>query len=274
MFIINFVIAHWIAVLVYLVLLNWVAVHTANMIKRGEWYRRAIRTGVWRTKFGLSYYPYRLPLRIASLAFGYVIAMPMSVLFLVSKVDEWHDARVSARLFREESARAILEAERIKLENFRREPLRTDWFANNGATIYFNTVSGVTAALSPKALEQTKRDTEYARMDELWLHRVLRPTPETFIFVTKSGDELIRTNFEGMLSRYISGRLSELHAMSEKRGCALVRDESIFVPLVNETLLSYGDQLAILRGCDRQRPEYQLIDMQAPKDLRPVYQPR
>lgn len=270
MYIFNFVIAHWIVFsLVYLVLMGWTAFRFANRLAEDHWYGDIhwYRLGRIR-RFRI--YPFRYPLRLACLAISYLFAVPLFVLFQIGNYFDWKEGKEREKRDAESSRQAQERRRQTEETNQRRALQRRDWFAGNKPTLYFNNVSGVTAVLRSADYERAKRDTQNARTNELWEHSVLRPARETFTFITKSGGELIQANYDHARRYKVAGWLSDLHEICQAADCSLVRDETIFVPWVNETLVSFQDQSQILMDCHCRASAVELIDKQAPSELQPL----
>ena len=151
---------------------------------------------------------------------------------------------------------------------------RREWLASNPLTIYYHTVSGVTAALTPAALEQARRRTQAARTNEYWEHQTLKPSPDTLIFISKTGERVI----EPHLSRYgrphmYDGMLSQLHEVGSLcKELVLVHDPTIFVPWTGVSILSFDEQLLALCRTTRDRRDVtnDLVESQVPLELHPT----
>jgi hypothetical protein len=249
--------------------MGWMAFHFANRLAEDRWYSdihwyRLGQIGRFRI------YPFRYPLRLACLAIAYLFAVPLFILFQVENYLVRKEEKEREKRQIEASKQAQERRRQTEETNQRRTLQRRDWFGSNKPTLYFNTVSGVTAVLRPADHERAKRDTQNARTNELWDHAVLKPARETFTFVTKSGGELIQTNCNYARRYKVAGWLSDLYELCQATDCSLVRDETIFVPWVNETLVSFQEQGQILRDCHGQASSLELIDKQAPGEMQPL----
>lgn len=155
-------------------------------------------------------------------------------------------------------------------ENRSRAEARKKWFATNKPTLYYNTINGITAVLRPADYERMKRETKHARLDERWNHTILKPSTHIFTFVTKSGGELIEARGSHIRHGRVAGWISRLHQLCEEHDCSLVKDETIFVPWVNETLVSFSEQERVFTRGGSDWLAAELIDQQAPPELRPL----
>ena len=267
MFFFNFVVEHWVAFsLIYLVWMGWTAFRFANKLAEDQWYSNIhwYRIGmIGRFRF----YPFRYPLRLACLAISYLFAVPLFILFRIGDYLDWKENKERRKREAEASKQAQERRRQTEETNQRRTLSRRQWLSDNKPKLYFNTVSGVTAVLRPVDYESAKRQTQNARTNELWAHNVLKPVRETFTFVTKSGGELIESNYHFARTYKVAGWLSDLCELCQATECSLVRDETIFVPWVNETLVSFQEQDQIFRSCHGQASAAELIDKQAPVEL-------
>jgi len=170
------------------------------------------------------------------------------------------------------------ERERRQMENAQRAEARKQWLAENKPKLYYNSVCGVTAVLRPADYAAAQRETGRYRRNGFWeKDNVLLPVRDTFVFVTKQGREMIDTNTGSyFVSRYkVAGWISHLDDIVEKGGVELVRAEDVFVPWVNETLISFKQQAETLQNCSsfilRPGMYYEMIETQAPVELQPLY---
>lgn len=276
MFLYNFVVEHWVISLLYIVLMWWIVSRFEEWVfEQGfRWYKRIYWIGIplWgRSKLfpRACFYPFRLPLKILFLLIGYVFAIVLVILFALETYFERKEEKQNEKRRVEAAERQREYLKRLEEDNNLRALGRRDWFGKNKPKLYFNTVSGVTAVLRPADWEAAKRMTENAKVNELWEHTTLRPHRETFVFVTKSGAELVQTNDAHARNYKVAGWLSDLHDLCRTTDCQLLRDETIFVPWVNETLVPFEEQGRIIRDCSK-ATEKELIDKQAPVELQPV----
>ncbi|MDQ5928206.1 MAG: hypothetical protein QG633_644 [Patescibacteria group bacterium] len=180
----------------------------------------------------------------------------------------YHDRKV-AHEKRRRAEEQRLQAEKLRAErqaeNKKRTRLQEEWFAENPRKLFFNTMGGVTAVLSPNALEAGEKETRYARLDGLWGHeKILKPTGETCLFVTIEGQGVVRKHLGERVSlRMLSG----LHALVERHKVELCRDERIFVPAMSEAIMCFDDQAAGMIS-DMESSFDLLIAPQTPYDLR------
>src|SRR3989344_4267076 len=188
-------------------------------------------------------------------------------------------SNVDAREYRrklEENERAIKEgyikAEQKREENLRRELARRDWLAINKPVFYFKTVNGITAVLRPADYEATKVTTQRMRRDGFWeKENVLYPAKQTFVFVTKQGKEAIDANTASDKSRYkVAGLISQFDDIVAKATAVAIKVDDIFLPWINETLVSFEKQSTILHDCVHTGSYYHLVEMQAPEELQPI----
>ena len=278
MFLFNFVVEHWLASLIYIVFFWWTVSRFMDCVydHPPKWYKFLYWVGIpiWGRKSGLfpraCLYPFRITLRIAEIVVGYVLAIPLFLILRLVDFAEWREDKERQKRQTEANIKAMEWRRQTEEKNQLKALQRRDWFAGNKPTLYFNTVSGVTAVLRPADYERAKRDTQNARTNELWAHNVLKPARETFTFVTKSGGELIQANCDHARRYKVTGWLSDLHEICQAADCSLVRDEAIFVPWVNETLVSFQEQVRILMDCNGQASAVELIDKQAPSELQPL----
>ena len=162
------------------------------------------------------------------------------------------------------------EQEARKRENARRCEARKQWFAENKPKLYYHTVNGVTAVLRPADYLEAQKQTERSRRDGFWeKDNVLIPVRGTVVFVTKQGRETVKANTgTDFVGHYkVAGYISKLYEIVEKSGAELVRAEDIFVPWVNETLVTFNEQVEILHNCVHTGTHLHLIEAQAPDEL-------
>lgn len=165
------------------------------------------------------------------------------------------------------------EREEREQEQARRAQLRKEWIAANKPKLYYNTVSGVTAVLRPADYDACQKDTKRSRRNGFWeKNNILLPARQTFVFVVKQGEELIRANTgSDHVRRYkIAGWLSQLDEIIEKGEVELERKEDIFVPWVNESLVPFEQQMNTLQDCFSSGSYFDLIEKQAPVELHPL----
>jgi hypothetical protein len=178
-----------------------------------------------------------------------------------------HDYKVA----REKERRAEeqrLQAEKLRAErqaeNKKRARLQEEWFAEHPRKLFFNTMNGVTAVLSPNALEDGEKITRYALLDGHWSHeKILKPTGDTCLFVTVEGWTTVRMHLGEQVSLQM---LSRLHDLAEKHKIELCRDERIFVPAMGEVIVPFGGQAAGVVASYKRVSEL-LVTSQIPQEL-------
>jgi hypothetical protein len=147
-------------------------------------------------------------------------------------------------------------------ENRARRVLRDQWLAENPLKLFYNTMDGVTAVLRPADYQEAARRTSYAVADGLWeTEQIFVLQRPTYVFGTVEGQKIVRERF-GTTPRL----LSELYDLRDCHGVELVRDERIFVPAMNERMISFREQVDSVA-----RPTYpfqQLVEAQAPPEMR------
>lgn len=167
-------------------------------------------------------------------------------------------------LFRADQDRKELELAR---ENKVRADKRREWLAANETHLYFNTVIGITAVLPLDDFELNKKQTECARLNETWTSEVLMPHPGIRVFVSKPGEEAIR---KASRCTNILGSYGELVQRCREANCKLIKDESIFVPFVNESLLTFTEQDGYIFDYRGSNWFFDMVERQTPKDLQPI----
>ncbi|MCR4279170.1 MAG: hypothetical protein NUV78_00300 [Candidatus Zambryskibacteria bacterium] len=176
---------------------------------------------------------------------------------------------------------ARMEAERLRLqqvlaENARRAFLREIRFTVSPPKLYFNTVNGVTAVLRENDYVKTRKLTYDTRLDGKWTEaKVLVPAKNTFVFATEQGRAVITHNTGGNYTeRYqVVGYPSQLHEVAKRIGASLIRDERIFVPWVNESILHFNEQNRLIQDPSMEVHRnlfHHLIELQAPEELQPL----
>jgi|GEM_PF-6293833 len=238
-----------------------------------KWYKRLYWIPIWG-RSGLfpraCLYPFRILLRIMEIMVGYMLAIPLFMMFQIVDLIEWKERKADKKRWAKQAEKDRQHREWAKNTNEVRALGRRKYFELNKPKLYFNTVSGITAVLRPSDWEAAKKETEKARTNELWEHNVLRPQPATYTFVTKTGSELIQTN-DSRARRYkVAGWLADLHEICQQTECSLLRDETIFVPWVNETILTFAEQGQAFHDCHGKASIAELINRQAPAKLLPV----
>lgn len=181
------------------------------------------------------------------------------------------------REYRRAQAEALAETrvlrQRMDTENNKRGLARRAWLAGNKVELYYNTLYGVTAVLRPHDYLQMKKLTVRSRRDGYWQsEEVLHPAKETVVFVTKQGADLITTNLgtEQALKYWSAGRISQLDDICRQGSVELVKKEDIFVPWVNESLVSFEQQRHTIEECTGKDNFFTLVELQAPIQTHPI----
>ena len=143
--------------------------------------------------------------------------------------------------------------------------------------VYFNTVGGITAVLRPKDYLKVQEWTDIARRDGFWQHEhMLMPSPNTVVFVTKQGSDLIMkwcVILNIHMERKIAGWASELDVIVEQWKVKLIHDPQIFVPWLDNYTVSLQEQAMPLLSCKDRGNVHFLLESQVPKDLQPIGDP-
>jgi len=273
MYLFNFVLEHWVLSLLYiLVMARIVFRFRRRVIMMSHLYRKPIYDlrSRWDTPrlrwigtvlLNLKLLPVRLLL--------FLIAPTLWIILGYLDAKEQKRSNEEGKKYREQQQ---AERGRRQKENSQRAEARKQWLAKNTPRLYYNTVSGVTAVLRPADYAVAQKNTEHSRRDGFWKKdSVLLPAQETRVFVTKESREMIDANIgSDYIGRYkVAGWISQLDDIVES-GIELVRAEDIFVPWVNETLLSFSEQAKMLNDCVHTGSRYHLVDMQAPRELQPI----
>ncbi len=189
-------------------------------------------------------------------------------LHLLDKKEKERREKVQQEL-REEAERRRVES---LAENNRRAEARKKWLSENKPKLYSNTIDGITAVLLPKDYEEVVKQTAINRRNGFWeRENVLCLAPNTIVFVTKQGQEtILKSSRSGDFYYKIAGLLSQLDEIVEAGSVELVKDERIFVPWVNETLVPFSEQKKMLLDCQKKGTFEKLVEAQAPADIRPL----
>lgn len=193
---------------------------------------------------------------------GYVLAPVLWAAY------RYHDRKVVLEKQRRSEEQRV-QAERLRterqVENKKRARLQEEWFSEHPRKLFFNTMNGVTAVLSPNALEDGEKITRYALLDGHWSHeKILKPTGDTCLFVTVEGWTTVRMHLGEQVSLQM---LSRLHDLAEKHKIELCRDERIFVPAMGEAIVPFGGQAAGVVTSYKRVFEL-LVTSQIPQELR------
>jgi hypothetical protein len=254
MFVINFVVAHWaISLVAYLALTSWSAI---TIIRSNGMRELCSRFPRLRHLF-----------RVGFLLLGYMLGIPFTILFIYTTYQECKEKRERERKEAESVQRAQEEREKKEKQNQHRADARKRWLVNNRPQLFFNTVNGITAVLRPADLEAIQKETERARVNETWVQSTLMLAPRTFVFVTQSGRETIRTNYKQAEVYKVAGWRADLNEVCQKADCQLMRDETIFVPWVNESLVPFESQYRCTQDSLAGRLFEELIEKQMPAEI-------
>ena len=190
----------------------------------------------------------------------------LPILYSIAKTTEIIENR-RERERKESQKQELKEKELRRTEiNQQREQLRQAYFVEHPPKLYYNTLSGVTAVLSPQNHILALKETEYAILDGRWTdEQRLLPFPGTAVFATVSGMELVSMN-TGRQAGVVSGYISKVHDLAERYSITLERDPRIFVPWVNEGVLPFKEHTS----CCFSGLYEALYLVQAPKEMRPI----
>lgn len=219
-----------------------------------------------------------LVLRLLVLPFIALALFPFALVlwFVLGHLDaeeRKRQAEAEARLQEVYRTKAQYERSQRDAENRRRAEARKKWLTENKFKLYYNTVNGVTAVLRPADYASAQARTARARRNGTWeKDNVLLPQWETVVFATQQGRELIDANTgSDYIRRYkVAGWPAELDDIVKQGKVELIRADDIFVPWVNETLVSFKQQERLLHDCVNYGKYCNLVEMQIPKELQPV----
>jgi hypothetical protein len=271
----DFVVKHWILTLVYVLLFaNTVYLFYMGIVVKSNWYERLRHHLIdkWSdplvriTGTILMLLLFVLPVMLSALSIAPVLWVYLRHMD-AERVKRWE----KEYLERERYRRA--EEEERNQENERRAKARKRWLADNKPRLYFRNLLGITAVLRPRDYEAAQKETAISRRNGFWeRENILIPVSETFVFVTKKGKELIDSNTgSDSVSKYkTSGWLSQLDDIVEQGGVEMVRADDIFVPWVNESLVSFPEQKEIFKDRAKTGTYYSLVETQAPKELQMI----
>jgi len=160
----------------------------------------------------------------------------------------------------------------IEESNKPREQQRMDWVeSNKGIKLYFNTICGITVVLNEADRAYIMKMTSDARMNELWTSDSYILSEKSAILYAKSGADMLQTNIPSAKCEF-DGWFSNLHNLRNEYSCELVHDPRIFVPFVNEGILKFQEQLAIINIPKRQKLSLfdRLLGSLAPAELQNI----
>jgi len=189
--------------------------------------------------------------------------------------------RRALQKYREEKATSERTKRDQVLENWKRENAsrtesRKQWFAEHKPQLFYNTVSGVTVVLRPADYAAIQKETKRYRCDGFWESgSTLMPARETVVFVTKKGRELVDKSLGSHASGnyMVAGFRSRLDDIMEEGGAELVHKDDIFVPWINEALMSFKEQRSAMNECHSSGSVQVLIWKQAPAEHQPIPHP-
>lgn len=145
---------------------------------------------------------------------------------------------------------------------------RQKWLEENrgNLVVYYNTMGGVTAVLTPKDYESVKVETERRKLNGLWSKEgVLVLSAKTVVFATAQGMELARSNYflkPGCTSSFTPHWRSQLDHL----GVKMVHMSDIFVPFVSEAVIPFDLQSRVLRDHCDQNLNW-LVELQIPDEI-------
>jgi len=267
MYFVKFALSHWMLILGYIVSMSWVAFKFVNSNKENLCLVCCSGCGsLSHQHSGL----YRV-MRPLTFAVGYIFGIPLMLGYFWTKYSKRRQQKALDRLSEARERLRQKELELAKIENERRYTLRNEWLQANKPRLYFNTIGGVTAVLLPEACARIRLETENARADELWDHKIMKLSSETILFVTKSGRELMEAKLDTAYAySKVAGWFSVLQNICQACSCDLVRDETIFVPFINGAIVPLAKQMQIVENCHNKGSVLELIDKQCPPEFHPV----
>lgn len=271
----DFVVNHWLILLsVYVVLSARVVWRfDREVVQRTDWFYRLrhVLHGQWAVRqvrfIGGAIF---VLLRLLQLLLLFV---PAPVLGFVLGCMDAKQRRRIAEVDRETEEQSRLAIKRKLHENEARAQVRKEWFVANPPKLYFNTVAGITAIVRPADYVEAQAFTQKRRRDGFWERdNILCPWPQTFIFINKQGDELIRAirqRGEHVRMYKVAGWFSDLDDLVERHEIELVRADDLFIPWVNESLVSFAEQGNLFRDCYG-AGYAEFVLKQAPAELQPL----
>src|SRR3989344_2822538 len=245
----DFVREYWVLSLIYTVLATIIVWRfVRDVILSSKWWHALGKTFMDERKGDLSQ-------SVGAIAFLILVLLPTvilayltaPILWLIQIYIERKWQQVEAARYRlEETTRQRREHERRE-ENVRRADARKQWLEKNRLTLYYHTIDGITAVMTPGSLEKAREWTEYQRLDGYWgYENLLCPTNgecPVYIFATKQGREAIELRAGDSISRYkIAGPFSQLYALRKEFSVVLLPYDEIFVPWVNDSVFKYDKQ--------------------------------
>ena len=220
---------------------------------------------------------------LGGLAFSLTIGLATRILLLATapilwvilgyRDHLWELSQVENRKLRAEKERR--KQDKIILENNRRREARRAWAAEHKLKLFVHTIDGITTVMTPDNYKKACEWTERVRLNGKWPHEnLLCPTNQecpSYVFVTHQGNELIKENIGASGMRYkVAGLMSNLHDLKKEWEVIPITAPNIFVPWLNETIMSFDEQRRFFPdGATRDMTDT-LITKQFPKELRPL----
>jgi uncharacterized membrane protein len=254
----HFIGRHWLPTIIAIVL--WVA-----LARKTVWYflnenYRQTRFSFWLGERESGLVIIVLFLTIVTLCF---IIAPL----LIIPVRNHRKARARDAMIARDRAQLLHDREMARVES-EKTARRMEWFAAHPPKLYCNTINGITAVVAPFDFVAHVEKTARMVRNEQWLHKVLPPLEETYLFVNAKGvatiDAALRQPKAGY---YYSGWLADLDDLVRHYNVELVEEPRLFVPFANESILPL-DQHSSSKSSLKSIASM-LIDMQAPRDLWP-----
>ena len=119
--------------------------------------------------------------------FGPLIAGILLVCLLIAGFYGLQGSRENARKKAERRANWLW-SQRYQAEVARRAELRKKWLFEQRPALFYNTMDGITAVLTPKKYEEARQETRRRITDGGWASQSsLYPSHSTFIFLTQKG---------------------------------------------------------------------------------------
>ena len=149
-------------------------------------------------------------------------------------------------------------------KNRKRRDACEAWLKENrgNLTVYYNTIGGVTAVLTPADYELAQVETARKRVNGFWSkENLLILSPKTVVFATVQGKALISDFLLGD-KNFDSCWRAELDDLKVK----LEHRADIFVPLLNEAVILRDEQKKILRD-HHGGLRFTLLESQVPKEV-------
>lgn len=183
--------------------------------------------------------------RVMGVILGIIVAEGLFMIFSFYKDKSYIRRREASK------KEQLLEAEKLRLESSICAGKREQYYKQIRPLLYFNTVAGITAVMTPDEYKRAQKETSTARINETWQNEnVLLPSAcRPFLFVTNSGKKQIdgvMTTMGWVFSGYTW--YNQLHELLEEFNVDFQQKQDIFVPFVNETLVPYEEHKVSERG--------------------------